>query len=805
MPEQFTFDDEFQDSIISHFIASPDKFLCYGDVLQPSFFQGAQSTVTAHALLDYVRKYGKSPSWTTLRQLAIDQNKKLALAEDAEVIQYIDKLRDLDADDTEYVVSKVISFARERATVNAIKKSIELIRDNKTPDDGFVKLFQDALQVGQNLDDLGYVFHVDYEAIIKKVTNEDYGTPTGYRQWDTIWRRGWGPGWLVVILAPPKSYKCLSPNTLVMMHNGSIRQAKDVSVGDKLMGDDSTPRNVTHAGYGKGPMYRVTCLNDGSSYVCNDAHILCLKSEDGRDLEIEAKDFYALCQKTPTMGTRYWQGFKVGVEFLEKEVPLDPYWLGLWLGDGSSRHAGIAVGDRDPEIREFIYQYAKTLGLLVSECRSTGCSDVRICAYKRGPDHKSKFKWKSNPIMEKMRDLNLIKNKHVPNTYKINSRKLRMELLAGLIDSDGYADPDSGFKFVNMNKTLIDDVHWLALSLGFNSRIIEFKTGIKRTGFVGSAMAVVIAGNVESVPTRLPRKKLKNSKKHRFLNHKIKIEPIGDGDYYGFAIDGNHRFLLGDFTVTHNTGLCVNLALNVISPMVGGDVLYYPCEITSELAFARALTNITQKPLRYLYNSPEKFSEAAKEAMVRSAAGTLVIKGYPAGTTTLATIRNHARMAKQQYKLKNLRAIIIDYADTVLPSGTFEKSYLSQAAVYTEARAIGAEFGCPVIMPDRMTKEATDQRVPSMKAFQGAFAKGGIVDVAIGICMTDAERAQNILRTFVFVNRHGPVFQHFRGKVDPETMLIDLGEEIPYDPDESDNEFTRKKSSRGMPAELAGG
>ena len=183
------------------------------------------------------------------------------------------------------------------------------------------------------------------------------------------------------------------------------------------------------------------------------------------------------------------------------------------------------------------------------------------------------------------------------------------------------------------------------------------------------------------------------------------------------------------------TGMCLNVVLNIISPMIEGDVLYYPCEITQELAFARALTNVTQKGMNYLYDNPEKFKEAAGEAIMTHAAGNLVMKGYPAGTATIQTIRNHARMAIQKYNLKKLKAIVIDYADTVLPSGTFEKEYLRQAGVYTEARALGAEFNCPVIMPDRCTKEATDQRVPNMRAFQGAFAKGGIVDVAIGLCV----------------------------------------------------------------------
>ena len=186
MAENFHYDREFQDSILVHFLADPDKFLCYGEVLKPSYFEGAQATIVAYALLNYVKEYGKVPSWPVLKQTAIEQNKKLSLANDDEVLSYVARLREMDTTDSEFVVKKVVSFARERATLGAIRQAIDLMKENKTPDDGFVKLFQDALQVGQNLEDLGLLFHADYREVIDKITKVDYGTPTGYRQWDQL-------------------------------------------------------------------------------------------------------------------------------------------------------------------------------------------------------------------------------------------------------------------------------------------------------------------------------------------------------------------------------------------------------------------------------------------------------------------------------------------------------------------------------------------------------------------------------------------------------------------------------------------
>ena len=120
-------------------------------------------------------------------------------------------------------------------------------------------------------------------------------------------------------------------------------------------------------------------------------------------------------------------------------------------------------------------------------------------------------------------------------------------------------------------------------------------------------------------------------------------------------------------------------------------------------------------------------------------------------------------------------------------SGTHKekKDHLLQADVYTEARAMGAELGCCVIMPDRCTRETVSMPVPSMQSFQGAFEKAGIVDIAIGLCATESELKNNVIRLFVFLNRHGAALQHFQGAVDASTYRMEILKELEYDPDDT--------------------
>jgi replicative DNA helicase len=249
------------------------------------------------------------------------------------------------------------------------------------------------------------------------------------------------------------------------------------------------------------------------------------------------------------------------------------------------------------------------------------------------------------------------------------------------------------------------------------------------------------------------------------------------------------------------TTFCINLALNIAGPSIGEDVLYYTCEISDDLAAVRAMCNVSRVPMDVMYESPEKFKIQVRDQMKMLLHGEVLVKGFASKTATIADLKAHAKMAIQQ----GLRpkAIIIDYADTVKPSSTHKekKDHLLQADVYTEARAMGSELGCCVIMPDRCTRDTVSLPVPSMQSFQGAFEKAGIVDIAIGLCATEAELKNNVIRLFVFLNRHGPALQHFQGAVDASAYRMEILKELEYDPDDTGTDSKGKgkgKDKKGV-------
>ncbi len=247
------------------------------------------------------------------------------------------------------------------------------------------------------------------------------------------------------------------------------------------------------------------------------------------------------------------------------------------------------------------------------------------------------------------------------------------------------------------------------------------------------------------------------------------------------------------------TAMCVNLAVQMAGPSEGADVLYYACEISQEEAFFRALVQVSGIPFEDAYRNPKEFKKLSKRALRENIAGYINFHGYASKTATIADIKSHAKMVIAQYELKP-KAIIIDYAETVKPAaaGYERKDYQAQADVYVDARAMGRELGCCVVMPDRVNKETVGTAVPSMTSFQGSFQKAGIVDIAIGLCATDAEYDEGKLRSFVFLNRHGAAYQHFDGTVDKETGVITVGRRIALDEDTTGT-ATRGRQQRRRP------
>ena len=354
--------------------------------------------------------------------------------------------------------------------------------------------------------------------------------------------------------------KCLGRDTPVMMYDGTIRSVQNVHTGDLLMGPDSKPRRVLSTCVGRAPLYKVT-PSKGDPYIVNDAHILSLKKTSrgyrgrNRDGEKYPKGEIVNINVEEYLRKNYTfkhihKGWRVGIDFPNPAFcSLDPYFLGLILGDGSISGT-VSVTTADPEIEKELHDQAHGWGVKITGYGKTVSSKAKTYHFTQsrgmGP----------NPIMEELRKMGLSTSaeKHIPHHYRTASRQDRLKLLAGIIDTDGFWD-GKGLYLTLKNERLMDDVVFVARSLGFAA----YKSKVSKTccnnGKIGVYFSTCITGDgIENIPVRLERRKpAVRKQKKDVLVHGITVEPLGEGDYFGFEIDGDHLFLLGDFTVTHNT------------------------------------------------------------------------------------------------------------------------------------------------------------------------------------------------------------------------------------------------------------
>ncbi|WP_201352492.1 replicative DNA helicase [Hydrogenimonas urashimensis] len=420
------------------------------------------------------------------------------------------------------------------------------------------------------------------------------GVDTGFKELNRM-TSGFGEGDLVIVAARPAMGKCLGKGTRVLMYDGSLKRVEDVKVGDLLMGDDSTPRRVLSLARGREMMYWVR-QNRGIDYRVNESHILSLKRsrnegghKHGEILNISVREYL---QKSDKFKSNY-KGYKVAVEFPAKEVPVDPYFLGIWLGDG--RCDDVRIATEDPEIVEYLKAYAVKLGLSLQLYTAKGKCPMYAITNGRHVDPHGSF-----PIQKELRLLGLLERKHIPQAYLANAEKIRLQLLAGLIDSDGYYDDHYHvMEITQKNRRLAEEIKLLADTLGFQTSLVAKKASIRERGFESEVYRVRIVGDLDRIPTKVPRKRARPRKAIRDVRHTgIRIEPDRVDDYYGFVLDGNHLFLLEDMTVTHNTALTLNMALKALEN--GDGVAFFSLEMPAEQLVLRMLSAKTSIALQDL-------------------------------------------------------------------------------------------------------------------------------------------------------------------------------------------------------------
>ena len=306
-------------------------------------------------------------------------------------------------------------------------------------------------------------------------------------------------------VAMPPRHK-LADSTPILTSNRGWTTHGDLKIGDYVYGLNGEPTKIIGIS-DKSNCNQLITFSNGSKILAHEEHLWTVSKRGNKNpLTIttsEIKKDYKYTEKNGKKRYRYHLPFIKPIQYPKTELPLDPYFLGLWLGDGSSTKPCITHDPKDIESIEHIPYKIST-----------------ICTHTETGVKTTYFSHQG--IIKKIKELHLYNNKHIPRIYLEACVEDRLQLLAGLIDSDGSVDKNGRVRFININKQLIHDVFELCTGLGlypyFHVRKKEDYKRNSKYNIKSTHDAYVVGFQPKySIPTQIPRKRINKTPTHRRL------------------------------------------------------------------------------------------------------------------------------------------------------------------------------------------------------------------------------------------------------------------------------------------------
>lgn len=337
-----------------------------------------------------------------------------------------------------------------------------------------------------------------------------------------------------LVLMPRGHLKALDDNSLVATPSGWKNHGSLV-VGDFVTGGDGKPVKVTHVHPASVmSLYELT-TRDGRVVKCNGEHLWKVKipSNSVKPQVLSTNELLNIYKSTrlDKRSGKEYTDCRVFIDTIafqgtHQQLPIDPYTLGAWLGDGTSSNGGFTTAD--VEILEYFpFSISK---------------------------HKRKYGYGILGLCKTLRLNNLINNKHIPDLYFLSSYEQRLELLRGLMDTDGTCHKDGNIAYFSQsNYSLIKQVDTLVKSLGGVSSICAYNSSCNGKSFPTWSLSV----KLNDCPFKLKRKVDQwKGIKQELKTAIVDIKPVGKASARCITIENaDGVYLTNDYLPTHNSSL----------------------------------------------------------------------------------------------------------------------------------------------------------------------------------------------------------------------------------------------------------
>ena len=351
-------------------------------------------------------------------------------------------------------------------------------------------------------------------------------------------------------------------DSLVFTPKGYIKM-RDIKIGDIVVDGMGKETKVTHIyPQGKKPTYKVT-FSDRTSVLCAKDHLWKVgQYKKSKNIVYETKSL----EDIMTVGLRKSDRWRfrlplATIDVWDNETTIDPYLMGVLLGDGCLQKDSISICNPEIDIIDKIRNILTPMGYELHNK-----TPITYSIYGKGNFGNRNNGSFINPLKDYLDECGLLcksVDKHIPKEYLFTTAENRIKLLQGLFDTDGWVDNRhirSVLQFSTSSKQLSDDFAFLVRSLGGTDTVVKKKKGYKKKG---ETEYKGISDTYEHT-IKLPENILPfSSKKHcsKYIKPQngpirrlINIEYVGEIDCQCIVVESDdHTYITDNETVTHNS------------------------------------------------------------------------------------------------------------------------------------------------------------------------------------------------------------------------------------------------------------
>jgi len=771
----------FQIQLVNQLVINKDFARSIIDVLDSKYFDNQYFKIIVQMIKEYYKKYESVPSFETLDQLTrseITSDAARRIVQDTLI-----QIKDSSLDGHQFVIEKALKFCKQQELQKVMTKAQKIIdKGDFESYDQLEEMVNKALQVGEIDEGEQDVF-----SNLDEVLDDDYRhpIPIGIPGIDNLLKGGLAKGELGVILAPTGVGKSLPNSEPVLTPNGWVKMG-DIKLGDKIIGSDGNEQYVIGV-YPQGvrSIYKVE-FTDDTFVNCDEEHLWSVNTLNMRTAKTRVKgesvykpNYGYKVVKTSDMmssikkNSRYNYRLPVvsPINFNEKEVLINPYLLGLLLGDGSICESGVRISTKDDELFDNISYLNEHSSF--NEYFRTETKSIKSINLKSG-------------IKQRLNEYGLLNkksnNKFIPKDYLYNSVKNRVSLLQGLMDTDGYVNKNSTVQFTTISEQLCNDVRELVLSLGgtvkINTKVPKYVyNGVKKEGQLAYTITMSFANDI--VPFKLLRKVSKYYKRKKYLEQKyVKAITYSHNEEATCIKVSNpdELFVTRDYVLTHNTTVLSKIANHAFN--LGYNVLQIFFEDNPKIIQRKHFTMWTGIAPDELSFNKDKVMEKVKEIR-ENTKNRLILKKYPSDTLTMSQIKNQVR--KMIAEGNKIDLIVLDYIDCIVPDKNLGDEWKSEGSVMRGYEALCHELDIAGWTATQGNRSSISSDVVTTDQMGGSIKKAQVGHVIISVAKSLQQKEMKLATIAITKSRIGQdgiVFENC--KFDNELMQIDTESSVTF-------------------------